>query len=172
MDNRVIRVRTANLDDISLIYAFIQKKAEFDRSVGAYSGVIQTSEAKIRQTIFSNNPFAYVLLAECSLGVIGFALYGFRYSSFAGQPSIWLDDLYVEQNMRSQGAGSLLMDKLQQIAHKNNCTHLAWTADARNTRAIKFYRRLGAEIIEQKGDRCFLKWTTQTIDRRSSKSSL
>ena len=73
--------------------------------------------------------------------------------------SIWLDDLYVDKNMRSKGAGTLLMDKLQQIALNNNCTHLAWTADARNTRGLKFYLRLGAKIIEQKENRCFLQWT-------------
>lgn len=158
------RIRTANPDDVSLIYSFIKKKSEFDRSVGAYSGTIQVTEAKIQQTLFCSNPFAYVLFAESSQGAIGLALYGFRYSSFAGQPSIWLDDLYVDEPMRSKGAGALLMDRLQHIAQENNCTHLAWTADARNTRGLKFYRRLGAEIIDQKGDRCFFKWTLQPIN--------
>ena len=156
MKKTKIQVRIANPNDIPVIYTFIHKKSEFDRYVGAYSGTIQTSESKIRQTIFGTNPFAYVLLAENSQGIIGFALYGFRYSSFVGQPSIWLDDLYVEEYMRSKGAGALLMMRLQQIAQENNCTHIAWTADARNTRGIKFYQRLGAKIVEQKGDRCFL----------------
>lgn len=154
-----VKIRFARSNDVCLIYKLIQKKAEFDRTVGAYTGTIQTSQDKIRQTIFNNNPFAYVLLAQGDRGVMGFALYGFRYSSFAGQPSIWLDDLYIERDMRSKGAGSLLMNKLRQIARENNCTHLAWTADARNTRGLEFYRRLGATIIEQKGDRCFLQWT-------------
>jgi GNAT superfamily N-acetyltransferase len=156
LKSTTIQVRIANPNDIPVIYTFIRKKSEFDRSIGAYSGTIQTSESKIRQTIFRTNPFAYVLLAENSQGIIGFALYGFRYSSFIGQPSIWLDDLYIEEQMRSKGAGALLMLRLQQIAQDNNCTHIAWTADARNTRGIKFYQRLGAKIVEQTGDRCFL----------------
>jgi GNAT superfamily N-acetyltransferase len=156
LKNTTIQVRIANPNDIPVIYTFIRKKSEFDRYVGAYSGTIQTSESKIRQTISGTHPFAYVLLAENSQGIIGFALYGFRYSSFIGQPSIWLDDLYIEEQMRSKGAGALLMLRLQQIAQENNCTHIAWTADARNTRGIKFYQRLGAKIVEQKGDRCFL----------------
>nr|WP_319422535.1 GNAT family N-acetyltransferase [Pleurocapsa sp. FMAR1] len=160
----MIKVRFAIPDEASLIYKFIQTKAEFDRGIGAYSGVIETSEDKIRKTIFRNNPFAYVLFAEVEQNTIGFALYGFRYSSFTGQPNIWLDDLYVEQNMRSKGAGSLLMSELQQIAYKNNCTHLAWTADARNTRGLKFYYGLGAEVIEQQGDRCFFQWSLPRIN--------
>ena len=120
-----INIRFARASDLSQIYKFIQQKAEFDRSVGAYSGTIQTNEAKICQTIFSDRPFAHVLLAESPQSPIGFALYGFRYSSFVGQPSIWLDDLYIKEEMRSKGAGNLLMSKLRQIACENNCTHLA-----------------------------------------------
>ncbi|MDJ0618728.1 MAG: GNAT family N-acetyltransferase [Calothrix sp. MO_192.B10] len=150
--------RTATPDDVSLIVSFIQKKSEFDHNIGAFSGVLRVSESKISKTMFGKVPFAYVLFAESSGREVGFALYGFRYSSFAGQPSIWLDDLYVDEGMRSQGAGAALMATLAQIARDNDCTHLAWTADARNTRGLSFYHRLGAKISEQRGTRCFLTW--------------
>ena len=158
-----IKIRSARPDDISLIYAFIQKKSEFDRFLGAYSGTTQTSEEKIRQTIFNPHPFAHVLFAEKTQAVMGFALYYFRYSSFVGQPSIWLDDLYLDETMRSQGAGALLMAHLQQIAQENNCTHIAWIADARNTRGLEFYYRLGAKIIQQQANRCFFQWNLSAI---------
>jgi GNAT superfamily N-acetyltransferase len=151
-------VRTAKPDDVPLIYSFMRKKAEFDRNIGAFSGVLRVSEAKILKILFSPIPFAYVLIAETLGYPIGFALYGFRYSSFAGQPSIWLDDLYVDEEMRSQGTGAVLMKHLAQIAKENDCTHLAWNADARNIRGLNFYQRLGAEITEHKDYRCFLTW--------------
>jgi GNAT superfamily N-acetyltransferase len=149
-----MEVRSTIPDDVAVIFSFIQKKAEFDRNIGAFSGILQTSEDKIRKTLFGEIPFSYVLFAEW----IGFALYGFRCSSFVGQPSLWLDDLYVNEDWRSQGAGAVLMDHLAQIAKENDCTHLAWNADARNTRGLDFYHRLGAEIMEQQGNRCFLRW--------------
>jgi GNAT superfamily N-acetyltransferase len=161
-----MKIRPATPDDRSPILSSIQKKSEFvgvasrneNRHIGAFSGVLQLSEDKIRKTLFGPIPFAYVLFAELSGREVGFALYGFRYSSFAGQPSIWLDDLYVDDGMRSQGAGAALMARLAQIARENDCTHIAWTADARNTRGLSFYARLGAEITEQHGNRCFLRW--------------
>jgi len=154
-----IKVRFAISDDVPLILAFIHKKSEFDRNIGAYYGRLKVTEEKLHKTIFGAVPFAYVLLAKNSERAVGFALYGFRYSSFAGQPSIWLDDLYVNENIRSQGAGSTLMSYLAQVAKNHDCTHLAWTADARNTRGLSFYHRLGAKITEQKGNRCFFTWT-------------
>jgi GNAT superfamily N-acetyltransferase len=159
-----MKVRSAVLNDVSLIYSFIQKKSEFDRNIGAFSGVLQVSEVKIHKTLFGRIPFAYVLFAEVWARKVGFALYGFRYSSFACQPSIWLDDLYVDDEMRSQGAGAALMAQLARIAKEHDCTHLAWNADARNIRGLRFYERLGATITEQHGDRCFLRWVPWTIE--------
>ena len=153
-----ISVRFALPGEVNLIYKLIHQKAEFDRSIGAYKGTIQTNRQKIEQTIFSDHPFARVLFAEAGGEVMGFALYGFRYSSFVGQPSIWLDDLYVETSQRSQGAGSLLMSYLRDIAQKTNCTHIAWTADARNLRGLQFYDRIGAKIVNQQKYRCFFRW--------------
>ena len=165
-----MEVRTAIPADISLIFSFIQKKSEFDRNIGAFSGELKTSEAKISKTLFGTVPFAHVLFAKTLGREVGFALYGFRYSSFAGQPSIWLDDLYVDREMRSQGAGAVLMEQLAQIAAENDCTHLAWTADARNTRGLSFYNRLGAKITERKENRCFLTWIPQTIINKMSEA--
>jgi GNAT superfamily N-acetyltransferase len=153
-----MKIRSATIDEISLIFSFIQKKSDFDRSVGAYSGTLQVTEDKIRKTIFASIPFSYVVFVENEVGAIGFALYGFRYSSFMGQPSIWLDDLYVDEDKRSQGAGATLMSYLAEVARSHDCTHIAWTADARNTCGVSFYHKLGAEIIEQIGNRCFFKW--------------
>lgn len=159
-----MKIRTATPDDVPLIFAFVKKKADFDRNIGAFSGILQTSEEKIHKTIFATRPFSYVLFAEHADRAVGFALYGFRYSSFAGQPSIWLDDLYVDEGMRSQGAGAALMNYLAQVVAKNNdCTHLAWTVDARNTRGLKFYDRLGAKLTEQRGNRCFLTWNPRVV---------
>jgi len=148
LDDHHITVRPAAAHEVTLVLSFIQKKAAFDRNMGSFSGTLQTSEEKIRNTIFGPQP-------------VGFALYYFRYSSFAGQPSLWLDDLYVDEEQRSQGAGAALMRSLAQIARDTFCTHIAWTADARNTRGLTFYLRLGATVMEQTGNVCFLRWEPQ-----------
>lgn len=158
-----MRVRAATPNDVSLIFSFIRKKAEFDRNIGAFSGILQATEDKTRKTLFGKIPFSYVLFAEDSELEIGFALYEFRCSSFLGQPSIWLDDLYVDEDRRSQGAGAALMNRLAQIDKENDCTHLDWNADVRNTRGFSFYHRLGAQITEQHGNRCFLRWVPWSV---------
>jgi len=101
---------------------------------------------------------AHVVLAEQQGTAIGMALYYFRFSSFAGQPSLWLEDLFVEHEWRSQGVGLMLMEHLAVVAMTHNCTHIGWTASERNVRGLAFYERLGATIVDQTGTTCTLKW--------------
>lgn len=159
MQGAECRVRPATIDDVSVIHAFIQKKAAFDRETGAFSGTLGTTPDRIRATLFGERPFARVLLAELDGDVRGFALFYFRYSSFSGRPSLWLDDLYVDERARSRGAGARLMAVLMHIATEHDCSHLAWTAAVQNPRGIAFYRRLGARIVEQTPVQLTFWWT-------------
>ena len=109
-------VREATMEDAAEVLAFVRAKAEFDRGLGAFAGDVGTTEDLIRRHLFGPRPFAFALLAGRRGSAIGFALYYFRYSSFQGRPSLWLDDLYVYQGGRRQGAGQLLMHRLAELA--------------------------------------------------------
>jgi GNAT superfamily N-acetyltransferase len=147
-----MQVREATADDLTEVLAFIRAKAEFDRGMGAFSGDIGTSEALIQRHMFGPRPRAFALLAGEPGRSVGFALYYFRYSSFRGHPSIWLDDLYVHLSGRRQGAGNLLMRQLAEVATAADCSHIGWVANAKNDIGLSFYRRLGATIIQQVGN--------------------
>ena len=147
-DSPKIQIREAHLDDLSLILQFIQKKAEFDTVIGSFSGTLSITEAKLQQTLFGQTSFAKVLLAETFQQAVGFALYYFCYSSFKAQPSLWLDDLYVDRPFRSQGIGKALMVHLAEIANAQSCSHMGWNAWKDNVHAVEFYHRIGGKIIE------------------------
>mmetsp|Transcript_67196 Transcript_67196/g.101280 ORF Transcript_67196/g.101280 Transcript_67196/m.101280 type:complete len:393 (+) Transcript_67196:107-1285(+) len=142
------QVRQATEDDLPLIMNFIQKKATFDRDIGSFQGTTSVTEESLKESLFGKIAHARVLLAEIDGKAIGFALHYFRFSSFAGRPNLWLDDLYVDAESRSCGAGKKLLEELQSIGRQQNCTHLGWTADAENHKGLAFYHRLGARITE------------------------
>src|SRR5262245_8883386 len=147
-----MEVREATLADAAEVLAFVRAKAEFDRGLGAFTGELGASEELIRRHLFGPRPFAFALLAGDPGRAVGFALYYFRYSSFRGRPSIWLDDLYVHPPARRLGTGRLLMGRLAEVAAAADCTHIAWVASASNAIGMGFYRRLGATILQQTGD--------------------
>jgi GNAT superfamily N-acetyltransferase len=146
---RVIAIRAAVRTDASLLLGYVTKKSEFDRATGVFTGVVATTCDKIEATLFDKPRFAHALVAEDAAGPRGFALYYFRYSSFAGQPSLWLDDLYVDADARGSGVGAALLARLVEIARGHDCTHLAWTAAVANPRGIAFYEREGAVIVSR-----------------------
>jgi GNAT superfamily N-acetyltransferase len=147
-----VEVREATLADAAEVLAFVRAKAAFDRELGAFSGALGATEELIRRHLFGPRPFAFALLAGGPGPAVGFALYYFRYSSFRGRPSLWLDDLYVHPHARRQGAGRRLIGRLAEVATAADCTHIAWVASASNAIGMSFYRRLGAAVVHQDGD--------------------
>jgi len=143
-------IRVCTEIDIPTILEFIHKKAIFDENISGTKSVILANNDIILLTMFGERPFAQCIFAMVGDVPVGFALYYFRFSSFKGRPNLWLDDLYVNEESRSRGAGALLMSQLSTIAMSNNCTHLGWSANTNNHRGIKFYEGLGANITEQK----------------------
>src|SRR5262249_8946053 len=123
-----MEVRQATVADIAEVLAFVRAKAEFDRELGTFTGDLGTTEDLIRRHLFVPRTFAFALLAGGPGKAVGFALYYFRYSSFRGRPSVWLDDLYVYPPARRQGAGRLLMRRMAELAVRADCTHIAWVA--------------------------------------------
>lgn len=151
-------VRNATKTDSSILLELIEKKAEFDRSMKGFSGEISTSVAKIERTLFGNYPFAHALLVEENCEVLGFALFHYRYSSFSGEPSIWLDDLLVVDRQRSKGYGREIMHALKSQAKSCSASHISWTASPHNKKAHEFYKRLGADVERMDGERPYFRW--------------
>ena len=157
MENKV-NVRKAIKEDSSKLLELIGHKAEFDRSMKGFDGEISTTKEKIERTLFGDYPFAHALLLEVDGDVQGFALFHYRYSSFRGEPSIWLDDLLVVSNHRLKGYGAELMHALKTEAQKSLTSHISWTASPHNTKAHEFYKKLGAEVERMDGQRPYFRW--------------
>lgn len=153
-----MNVRKASKEDSSKLLELIEQKAEFDRSMKGFEGEISTTTEKIERTFFGDYPFAHALLFELDGEVLGFALFHYRYSSFRGEPSIWLDDLLVVGKKRSNGYGRELMYALRVEAEKSFASHISWTASPHNTKVHDFYKRLGAEVERMDGQRPYFRW--------------
>jgi GNAT superfamily N-acetyltransferase len=79
------------------------------------------------------------------------ALYHYRYSSFSGKPSIWLDDLFILEESRGNGLGKRLFDKLIEKSRSIGASHIGWIASDFNTRGKEFYSNIGAKISKIEG---------------------
>ncbi len=146
----MITLHKASPVDVPSIVAFIEKKAAFDRQLGCFEGKLGTTQERIAKALFATPVFAYALLAKQDEQPVGFAFYHYHFSSFQALPSLWLDDLYVDENARRLGVGGALMGALATTASEHDCTNIAWIAAANNPSGIPFYTKLGAKVIARR----------------------
>ena len=79
----------------------------------------------------------------------GFAFYFFHYSTWRGQPTLFLEDLFVRPQYRGKGIGKALLVHLAKIAVAENCGRFEWQVLDWNTPSIEFYKSLGAEVMKE-----------------------
>ena len=60
------------------------------------------------------------------------------------RPSIYLKELFVDENNRGRKIGEQLMESLRKEAELNNCSQIKWTVAPWNSSGQRFYERLGA----------------------------
>lgn len=140
--NTKFSIREATASDIPFIMELIHLKAEFD---GCPESVEATPQ-RLKETLFGENPLAFVLLAHSNGNPVGFATYHRIYSTFLAQPGIWLDDLYIKLEYRRRGIGAALIERLCQEAQRIGGSRIDWTVAVDNSPAIQFYEKMGAKV--------------------------
>ena len=133
-------IRPATAADTPTIAALIRALAEYER----LSHSVFLDEGQLRTHLFGPRPFAEVLLAEEAKEIVGFALFFHNFSTFLGQPGIYLEDLFVRPEYRGRGHGTALLRALARVAVERGCRRLDWAVLDWNEPALRFYRSLGA----------------------------
>ncbi|WP_165040485.1 GNAT family N-acetyltransferase [Dysgonomonas sp. ZJ709] len=77
--------------------------------------------------------------------IAGYVTFFFAYYTWIGK-SLYMDDLYIRQQYRGKGLGTILINKAISFAKESDCNKLRWQVSNWNNHAIKFYESLGATI--------------------------
>ena len=139
-----IEIRAATRDDVPLIFALIGELAEYEK----LSHEVVATEQQIRATLFGDRAVAEVLIASLDGTPVGFALFFPNYSTFLGRAGLYLEDLFVRPEARGFGVGRELLEHLARLAVDRGWGRLEWRVLDWNEPSIAFYRKLGAEPLE------------------------
>ena len=142
-DPRIV-LRFATVDDVGLILDFIRQLADYEN----ISNEVVTDEDQLRQSLFGGRRVAEVVIASFDGQPAGFALFFHNFSTFLGQPGIYLEDLFVNPALRGRGIGKVLLSYLAKLAVERGCGRLEWSVLDWNEPAIRFYDRLGAKSVD------------------------
>ncbi|MBB6498284.1 GNAT family N-acetyltransferase [Pedobacter cryoconitis] len=84
-------------------------------------------------------------VVENSTGILGFALFYIRYSTWKGC-RLYLEDFFVSENQRGKGLGKVLFERVMKEARDQNYNGMTWQVLDWNEPAINFYKKYGAQI--------------------------
>jgi GNAT superfamily N-acetyltransferase len=154
----MLRIQAASERDIPLILSFIHKIAAYEK----LSDQVTATEETLRASLFGPKPAAEVLLAYWNDTAAGYAVFFHNFSTFLGRSGIYLEDLFVEPELRGKGIGKALLAAVAKEAQQRDCGRLEWAVLDWNKPAIDFYLSLGARPMEEW---TIFRMTNDAIDR-------
>src|SRR6476660_1000261 len=105
-------IKRATINDIPIILDFIRKLAEFEK----LSHEVFATEASLKESLFGEKEYAEIVIGYLGVEPVSFALFFNNYSTFLGQPGIYLEDLFVESHARGKGIGKQMLAYLADLA--------------------------------------------------------
>jgi GNAT superfamily N-acetyltransferase len=133
-------IQAATKADVPVIFSFIQKLADYER----LSHEVTATEKTLAETLFGRRRTAEVAIGYFKRQPVSFVLFFHNYSTFLGQPGIYIEDLYVEEDFRRRGFGSAMLHYVSKLAIDRRCGRLEWSVLDWNEPAINFYKKIGA----------------------------
>jgi GNAT superfamily N-acetyltransferase len=137
-------IRDAARGDVPVILDFIRALAEYERL--AHEAV--ATEADIERELFGPAPKVFCQLAEVDGTPAGFALWYYTFSTFQGRHGIWLEDLFVNPEMRGFGVGKALLIDLARRCVREGLGRYEWNVLDWNQPSIDFYVSQGAVFLD------------------------
>jgi GNAT superfamily N-acetyltransferase len=99
-------------------------------------------QSRALQQILDSPSTGHILVLKSQGRVVGMVSLLFTISTATGGPAILLEDMVVNKESRSQGAGSLLLGHAMAYARKHHYTRITLLTD-RGTNAVRFYEKHG-----------------------------
>ncbi len=145
-------IRPVTPDDMELLANLVHELAVYEK----LESQAKATAEDFRRNLFGPRPAAEAAIVEVDGATAGFALWFTNFSTFRGQPGIYLEDVFVRPAYRGRGVGKTILSWLARLAVERGCGRLEWAVLNWNEPAIGFYRSLGARPMDE--------WTVYRLD--------
>ncbi|MDL2265888.1 GNAT family N-acetyltransferase [Parabacteroides sp. OttesenSCG-928-G07] len=146
-----ISIRRAKPSDCPRLLELIKGLALYEKAPEEVTVTLEHFE----ESGFGQQSVWWAFVAEIEDNVCGFALYYIRYSTWKGQ-RMYLEDIYIEPEMRGHGIGAMLFEQLIEEGKKRKLHGMVWQALEWNEPALNFYKKYNAKFDNE--------WVNCSID--------
>lgn len=145
------KLRDASANDCADIARLVKALAVYEK----LGDEAQAGEAAFLNALFGPHAVAYAMMAEADGRAVGFALWFYNFSTFAGRRGLYVEDVFVETEFRGAGIGKAFFRAMAARAVAEGCGRMEWSVLDWNAPAIAFYRGMGALAMDD--------WTVQRL---------
>lgn len=139
-----VRVRLAEKKDVSEILELLRHLAKYEDELEQFT----ITENFLLKAIFGDSPYAQYYVLEENGHIVGTVGTFLTLSTYKGRFVLNFQDLIVKEECRGKGYGKKLIDVVFQAALEKDCCRVDWGVLGWNKPAIKFYKEVGAAMIE------------------------
>ncbi|MBB5622163.1 GNAT superfamily N-acetyltransferase [Pedobacter cryoconitis] len=136
-----IQLRFAVKEDCPRLLELINELAVYEKAPEE----VTVTLAEFEDAGFGTQPVWKAFVAEDTTGILGFALYYTRYSTWKGC-RLYLEDFIVTESQRGKGLGKILFERVMKEARDKNYNGMTWQVLDWNEPAINFYNKYNAQI--------------------------
>lgn len=136
-----IQLRFAVKEDCPRLLELIHELAVYEKAPEE----VTVTLAEFEDAGFGTQPVWKAFVAEDVTGILGFALYYTRYSTWKGC-RLYLEDFIVTESQRGKGLGKILFERVMKEARDKNYNGMTWQVLDWNEPAINFYTKYNAQI--------------------------
>jgi ribosomal protein S18 acetylase RimI-like enzyme len=134
-----IDIASATRDDAPAIHALLRALAvALNRPHD-----VKSTPADIARYGFGPTSAFETMLARRNGTPVGLVLYFYEFSTWRGCPGVYIQDLYVGDNLRGSGLGRRLLAAVAARAAAQQATYMRLSVDVGNDEGLGFYGRLG-----------------------------
>ncbi len=144
-------IRIGKKEDLPQVLELIKELALYERAPHEVTNTV----ARMEEDGFGQNPIYGLFVAETNKGIVGIAIFYWRYSTWKGK-RLYLEDIVVTEKERGQGIGKLLFDRTMQHALDEQCSGMLWQVLDWNEPAINFYKKYYQATLDGSWINCSL----------------
>jgi len=138
-----IRLKRAEKKDAPVVYDLLKRLA---CELGKEKDFNGSSDA-IESYGFSDPPTFEVILALEGEGAVGFVLFFYEFSTWRGLPGIYVQDVFVAEQVRGRKVGERLMAAAVARGKERGAVYMRLAVHHGNKGGLGFYKRLGFEEV-------------------------
>ena len=134
-----MEIRFAEKRDLSQIIDLCKEHAEYEQA--DYER--KNKSELLSKFLFGQNPSLKCLVVVEENLIAGYATFMKQFSTWDADFYIYLDCLFLKEEIRGNGLGALVMERVKEYTKSENCRVIQWQTPDFNKKAIDFYQRIG-----------------------------